>query len=176
MVRCFITYFWSYADGGSLSDRIGDYGLPEIQVRDYTKSILSGLKYIHDHGYVHRDIKPENILICKNNIAKIADFGLSKKLKNLLQKKESMRRKRNCTSMVSILITSHNSENKKKSPFLEGTPLYMAPETVIYGQYSSSCYVWALGCVVLEMLTGKRPWNFRITLPPIPNIQYYQGN
>ncbi|KAI3832196.1 hypothetical protein MKX03_016491 [Papaver bracteatum] len=142
-----------FADGGSLSDRIGDCGLPEIQVRDYTKSILSGLKYIHDHGYVHRDIKPENILICKNNIAKIADFGHSKKLKNPLQKK----RKKNCTSMVS---TSPNSENKKKSHFLKGTPLYMAPETVIYGQYSSSCDVWALGCVVLEMLTGKRPWNF----------------
>ncbi|MCL7045711.1 hypothetical protein MKW94_029992 [Papaver nudicaule] len=123
-----------FADGGCLSDQIGDYGLPEARVRDYTRSVLRGLKYIHDHGYVHRDIKPDNILICRNNIAKIADFGYSKKLKSPLQKKGNMMRKK---TMKSILVTSQHLENKKRHSF-PGTPLYMAPETVMYGHYGSS--------------------------------------
>ncbi|RZC83038.1 hypothetical protein C5167_045826 [Papaver somniferum] len=130
-----------FAGGGSLWNQIqtyGVYGLPETQVRHYTKSIILGLKHIHDHGYVHRDIKPDNILICKNNIAKIAGFGHSKKL------------------------NPFKKDTRKNKRFLKGTPLYMAPETVLHGEYGSSCDVWALGCVVLEMLTGKQAWD----LPP----------
>ncbi|MCL7030429.1 hypothetical protein MKW94_028078 [Papaver nudicaule] len=117
---------------------IQTYGLPETQVRDLTETILLGLMHIHDRGYVHRDIKPENILICKNNVAKIADFGVSKKLNPF---KKGLR---------------------KKKMVLKGAPLYMAPETFIYGEYGSSCDVWALKCVILEMFTGKQVWN----LPP----------
>ncbi|MCL7031320.1 hypothetical protein MKW94_019799 [Papaver nudicaule] len=106
-----------FAEGGSLFDQIQTYGangLPETEVRDFTESILLGLKHIHDHGYVHRDIKPENILICKNN---------------------------------------------EEATGIKRYPLYMAPETVIYGEYRPSSDVWAL---VLEMLTGNQAWN----LPP----------
>lgn len=130
-----------FAEGGILWNQIktyGVYGLPETQVRHYTESIILGLKHIHDHGYVHRDIKPDNILICKNNIAKIAGFGHSKKL------------------------NPFKKDTRKNKRFLKGTPLYMAPESVLHGEYGSSCDVWALGCVVLEMLTGKQAWD----LPP----------
>ncbi|KAA8525710.1 hypothetical protein F0562_007565 [Nyssa sinensis] len=88
-----------FASGGSLADRIrersGDQGLNEYEVRRYTHSVLKGLSYIHMHGYVHCDIKPHNILLVGDwsstssliprlkrdeEIAKIADFGLAKKV------------------------------------------------------------------------------------------------
>ncbi|OVA14489.1 Protein kinase domain [Macleaya cordata] len=129
--------FLEFAPNGSLANRIKNsangVGLPENEVKQYTQSILQGLKHIHGRGFVHRDIKPHNILICENNVAKIADFGLSKMA---------------------------NKQRKKDMFRLKGTPVYMAPETVAYGEYEPGCDVWALGCVVLEMLTGKSAWNF----------------
>ncbi|WJZ90805.1 hypothetical protein VitviT2T_009926 [Vitis vinifera] len=71
--------------GGSLGSRIrnsGGVGLPENEVRCYTRDIVRGLCYIHDHGYVHCDIKLDNILLvmtCCNGLrAKIGHLGLAK--------------------------------------------------------------------------------------------------
>ncbi|KAK6152730.1 hypothetical protein DH2020_012369 [Rehmannia glutinosa] len=72
-----------YASGGSLADKLknsGDRRLPEFEVRQYTKALLKGLRYIHNSGYVHCDIKLQNILLCRNGVVKIADFGLAKRV------------------------------------------------------------------------------------------------
>ncbi|XP_073156203.1 mitogen-activated protein kinase kinase kinase 20-like [Henckelia pumila] len=123
-----------YAPGGTLSDKVknsGDRRLPESQVRGYTKALLRGLRYIHKFGYVHCDLKLQNILLCSNGGVKIADFGLSKKA------------------------------GKGSSPGSEfrGTPMYMSPETVTGGEQGSPADVWALGCVVAEMVTGNPVWR-----------------
>ncbi|KAK6128687.1 hypothetical protein DH2020_037575 [Rehmannia glutinosa] len=71
-----------YASGGSLADKLKnscDRRLPEFEVRQYTKALLKGLRYIHNSGYVHCDIKLQNILLCRNGVVKIADFGLAKR-------------------------------------------------------------------------------------------------
>ncbi|KAL3626152.1 hypothetical protein CASFOL_029701 [Castilleja foliolosa] len=126
-----------YASGGSLSERIkkssGGKGLSEREVKAYTRSILRGLKHIHDMGYVHCDLKPSNILLVKNDIvgefrAKIGDFGLAKKRESSLS-------------------------------YPRGTTMYLSPEAVIDGVQEGPSDVWALGCTVLEMLTGQRPWK-----------------
>ncbi|XP_043711833.1 mitogen-activated protein kinase kinase kinase 20-like [Telopea speciosissima] len=139
-----------YASGGTLSSRIKNSsgGLPEANVRRYTRSILQGLDHIHEHGYVHCDIKPQNILLVRcsfpssstshNNdyIAKIADFGSAK---NTVQ------------------------EQRKRKDFhslsLRGTPLYMSPESVAGMEQEAPSDIWALGCVVAEMISGKPAWN-----------------
>ncbi|KAK4395429.1 Mitogen-activated protein kinase kinase kinase [Sesamum angolense] len=133
-----------YGSGGTLADRIkksGGDGLPEFEVRVYAKSILRGLNYIHGNGYVHCDLKPDNILLVRNAgregsgefRAKIGDFGLAKRAKQ--------------------------SKKRKLEAYWRGTPMYLSPEAVIDNVQDAPCDVWALGCIVLEMLTGKPPWD-----------------
>ncbi|KDP32604.1 hypothetical protein JCGZ_13154 [Jatropha curcas] len=137
----------------SLGDHISlsGGGLPEIVVQNYTRDILRGLKYIHSHGYVHCDIKPGNILLVPgtglrvgNYMAKIADFGLAKAM--------------------------HGEEEECTG--LRGTHMYMSPEMVKHKKLGYSADIWALGCVVLEMLTGKPVWEFRYSRDIILVIGY----
>jgi serine/threonine protein kinase len=124
-----------FASGGSLFDLIvksGCGGLSESEVRKHTKSMLVGLKHIHDRGFVHCDLKPDNVLLVPTADGfevKIADFGLAKR-----------------------------AYTSCETPSLRGTPCYLAPECVIYGVQEAFSDIWALGCTVLEMLTGKLPW------------------
>lgn len=132
-----------YGSGGTLTDVIkksGGRGLPESEVRHYTRSVLGGIYHIHEYGYVHCDLKPENILLVPNNRsgtaefrAKIGDLGLAKR--------------------------SKHSKKRKLDPYWRGTPMYLSPEAVSESIQEHPCDIWALGCIVLEMLTGKPPWG-----------------
>ncbi|KAL7158000.1 hypothetical protein ABFS83_02G113600 [Erythranthe nasuta] len=134
-----------YCSGGTLGERIkkfGDKGLPESEVRVYARCIVGGLCHMHDAGYVHCDIKPDNILLVPqvNNsasfMAKICDFGLAKReVRNF--KKRRITRGQNW----------------------QGTPMYLSPEAVRDNIQEAPSDIWALGCVVLKMLTGKPVWE-----------------
>ncbi|XP_042490048.1 mitogen-activated protein kinase kinase kinase 20-like [Macadamia integrifolia] len=135
-----------YASGGTLASRIKNSGggLPEADVRRYTCSILQGLNYIHDRGYVHCDIKPQNIVLvlCSSSssddyVVKIADFGSAK---NTMIEQRKRRKESRCLN-------------------LRGTPLYMSPECVLRKEQEAPSDIWALGCVVAEMFSGKPAWN-----------------
>ncbi|KAG7578788.1 Protein kinase-like domain superfamily [Arabidopsis thaliana x Arabidopsis arenosa] len=124
-----------YASGGSLRNfmsRFKDMKLPDPLIRRFTRMILEGLAVIHGHGYVHCDLKPENILVFPSFELKISDFGLSKR-----------------EGDSKWWLPSH--------PFA-GTPIYMSPESISTGETRRGLDLWSLGCVVLEMYTGKRPW------------------
>ncbi|CAM8907897.1 unnamed protein product [Rhodiola kirilowii] len=132
--------FLEYASGGSLYDRVRKCGdrLSEGEVRSLTRSVLSGLNDVHSKGFVHCDVKLQNILLCSENsddendvVAKIADFGLAKRQNRVVGNRDEFR----------------------------GTPLYMAPETVMSGEFESPADVWAVGCAVVEMLTGAPAWK-----------------
>ncbi|KAL7608344.1 hypothetical protein Lser_V15G12754 [Lactuca serriola] len=123
-----------YASGGDLSYNLkifGNFLLSEV--RRYTNSILKGLQFIHRNGFVHCDIKLQNILLLSegdNADVKIADFGLAKKV-------------------------AGDSKSKYE---IRGTPMYMAPETVVSGEQEPPSDIWALGCLVAEMITGNPAW------------------
>ncbi|XP_021714321.1 mitogen-activated protein kinase kinase kinase 17-like [Chenopodium quinoa] len=124
--------FLEYASKGSLADQLklsgGKFEFSEV--KNYTKSILKGLSHLHESGIVHCDIKLQNILVFEDGTAKIADFGLAKKVSNEVGGNQ-----------------------------LRGTPLYMSPEIVAGGKVESPADVWALGCAVVEMVTGKPAWE-----------------
>ncbi|GER48516.1 heat shock 70 kDa protein, partial [Striga asiatica] len=138
-----------YGSGGTLASRIeksSGKGLPELEVRSHTRSILRGLNHIHAAGYVHCDMKPDNILLVHRTAgkggkftgftAKIGDFGLAKRGK----------------------------WDSRKRKFMEpcywcGTPTYLSPEAVVESIQEAPSDVWAVGCIVLEMLTGKPAWD-----------------
>ncbi|EXB54389.1 Mitogen-activated protein kinase kinase kinase A [Morus notabilis] len=124
----FHNLFMEFASGGSLANRIKSQGgrLSELEIRRHARSILKGLSFIHAKGFVHCDIKPQNILVFDDGAVKIADFGLAKEAK--MEQNQYM---------------------------IRGTPLYVSPESVNDNEYESPCDIWALGCVVAEMATGK---------------------
>ncbi|KAL8473089.1 hypothetical protein ACS0TY_029404 [Phlomoides rotata] len=122
-----------YAPGGSLADKLrvsGGQRLPELETRFYTNALLKGLRYIHKFGYVHCDIKLQNILLCSDGAVKIADFGLAKR---------DGRNNGGCE--------------------VRGTPMYMSPEMVSGGEQGPPADIWALGCVVAEMVSGSPAWR-----------------
>ncbi|KAL5540469.1 hypothetical protein UlMin_043937 [Ulmus minor] len=131
--------FLEYATGGSLANLIvksNGLGLLESQVRRYTYHVLEGIRGIHDKGFIHCDLKPENILLVRKNdsefLAKIADFGCAKTM-----------------------------DESDISTEVSGTTMYFSPEIVIEGVQEQPSDIWALGCIVLSMLTGKEPWKHR---------------
>lgn len=131
--------FLEYANGGSLADavKIHGGGLPEFDVRRYTRAILRGLRHIHANGFVHCDLKLSNVLVFGNGEVKIADFGLAR------------------------VATAAKTEETEEKFEWRGTPMYMSPETVNGGEYAPPCDVWALGCAVVEMVAGKPAWRVR---------------
>ncbi|KAJ4963685.1 hypothetical protein NE237_023624 [Protea cynaroides] len=135
--RQFYNVFLEYASRGTLADLLKKSGgaLPELDVRCYTRSILRGLRCIHESGFVHCDIKLQNILVYSapddSDDVKIADFGLAKKA----------------------------GEVEKMN--LRGTPLYMSPESIAYNEHEAPGDVWSLGCAVAEMMMGRPAWKRR---------------
>ncbi|XP_072983480.1 mitogen-activated protein kinase kinase kinase 20-like [Typha latifolia] len=131
--------FLEYAPSGSLFDYMKSTkaAFSESQVRRFTLSMLKGLVHIHSKGYVHCDIKPHNVLIWNSEEVKITDFGLAKRL-----------------------------AERSRMP-LRGTPLYVAPEALDHNEYEEPCDIWALGCTVIEMLTGvpARSLPTKVDLP-----------
>ncbi|GAV87942.1 Pkinase domain-containing protein [Cephalotus follicularis] len=125
-----------YCSGCSLSDHIKESktGLPESEIKCYTRDILRGLQFVHGHWLVHCDIKPSNILLASNSssrsglVAKISDFGLCK----------------------------YENEEAVET---RGTRRYMAPEVIEDNILERPADIWAVGCVVLEMMSGKVVWG-----------------
>lgn len=132
---CF-SIFLEYVPGGSLSSllrKIGEFD--EVLTRFFMKQIAEGLKYLHQNGILHRDIKCANLLVDDDGCLKISDFGLSKSSRQL-----------NAYDMMSQMS-------------FQGSVYWMAPEMVkSSGFYSAKVDIWSVGCVMIEMLTGERPW------------------
>ncbi|CAO2628738.1 Mitogen-activated protein kinase kinase kinase 4 [Lemmus lemmus] len=150
--------FMEYCDEGTLEE-VSRLGLQEHVIRLYSKQITVAINVLHDHGIVHRDIKGANIFLTSSGLIKLGDFGCSVKLKNNTQ-------------------TMPGEVNSTL-----GTAAYMAPEVITRAKgegHGRAADIWSLGCVVIEMVTGKRPWheyehNFQIMYkvgmghkPPIP--------
>lgn len=126
------------ARGGETFERVvssQEGRLPETQVREITRSLLSTVHYLHSHGIVHRDLKAENLLFQSRNTLKssilVADFGLAR----ILQQGQKLHDR--C-----------------------GTLSYMAPEMLDTAKgHSFSVDIWAIGVIVYFMLCGYMPFD-----------------
>ena len=105
-------------------------GMPLDQIRTCITQIAQAIHHLHDHGIVHRDLKPGNVFI-ENDIVKVGDYGLSK----------------------TIGAGVHRDNTQRV-----GTTNYMAPE-LITGNYDKKVDIYALGIILFEMLSGKKPFS-----------------
>ncbi|KAF8696120.1 hypothetical protein HU200_037010 [Digitaria exilis] len=125
--------FLEYAPGGSLADEVARNGgsLGERAVRAYAADVLRGLAYLHGAAsVVHGDVKARNVVIGADGRAKLADFGCARRA-----------------------IAS------ARGATIGGTPAFMAPEVARGEEQGPAADVWALGCTVVEMATGRAPWS-----------------
>lgn len=133
----YLSIFLEYVSGGSIGRCLRRHGAFELNVIKYfTYQVLEGLKYLHGLHILHRDLKADNLLVDFSGNCKISDFGISKKSEHVYE------------------------DNTQMS--LQGSIFWMAPEVVhnpTKKGYSAKVDIWSLGCVVLEMFAGRRPWS-----------------
>jgi eukaryotic-like serine/threonine-protein kinase len=120
-----------YYDGMTLAERLDRGVLPIREALDLAIQIARGLSAAHARNIVHRDIKPSNVIITPDNIVKIVDFGLARVVA---------------------------SASATQSMSLTGTLPYMAPEQILGEPVDQRSDVWALGVVLVQMITGSHPF------------------
>jgi serine/threonine-protein kinase len=123
-----------YVEGESLRDRLNrDLQLPVEDALRIAREVADALDYAHRHGVVHRDVKPDNILLTERH-AMVADFGIARAL--------------------------GGGQRLTESGVAIGTPAYMSPEQASGTQsIDARTDVYALGCVLFEMLAGEPPYT-----------------
>ncbi len=123
-----------FIDGVGLDKVIQGHGaLPVERAASIAAQVADALDYAHRHGVVHRDIKPANIMIEDGDRVKVADFGIAKSM--------------------------NSGENLTMTGGLLGTPSYMSPEQARGGEIDGRTDLFALGCILYEMLAGHKAFR-----------------
>jgi eukaryotic-like serine/threonine-protein kinase len=131
-------YVMPYVEGESLRARLDRVGqLPVEDALRLAREIASALGHAHERGIVHRDIKPENVLL-SGGMALVADFGIAR-----------------VTGVSALQGKTHMATQAGMSL---GTPLYMSPEQATGGLVDARTDLYALACVLYEMLAGRPPF------------------
>lgn len=98
----------------------------------YLAEIIEAVEYLHTQGVIHRDLKPENVLITSSGHIKVTDFG------------------------TAALIDG--GEEEMRNSFV-GTAEYVSPEVLQDQNTTRACDIWALGCILFSLLTGRTPFH-----------------
>jgi Tol biopolymer transport system component len=134
------------AEGPTLADRLTSGPIPVAEALPIARQMADALEYAHEHGVVHRDLKPSNIKISRDDAVKILDFGLAK----AIQGEADVTDAGNSPTVTEI---------GTKAGVLLGTAAYMSPEQAKAKPVDRRADIYAFGCVLYEMLTGKRAFQ-----------------
>ena len=133
-------------EGPTLADRIAGQPLAMDDVLAIARQIISALDAAHERGIVHRDLKPANIKLRDDGTVKVLDFGLAKEIDGDAPASDS-----SMSPTLSIAGT--------RVGVILGTAAYMAPEQARGRIVDKRADVWAFGCVLFEMLAGRRAFD-----------------
>lgn len=141
----------SYAKNGELLPYINKVGSFELNVaKFYAAELLLALEKMHAKGIIHRDLKPENILLDENMHLQIADFGTAK----ILDPEEI---RASPTKSEDDQDGSNNDRSRKIS--FVGTAQYVSPELLHNRVDTRASDLWALGCIIYQMISGLPPFR-----------------
>jgi eukaryotic-like serine/threonine-protein kinase len=127
--------------GEPLSDIVRRERLAADRVMRLGAQMAEGLAHAHAHGVVHRDFKSSNVMVAADGRVKILDFGIA------------IRR-----AMHERAVTEVATQSVERTDGMSGTLPYMSPEVLRGGDADARSDIWALGVVVFEMASGRRPF------------------
>ena len=128
-------------EGELLAAATGPHGLPPATVIRWGAQIAAGVAHAHDRGVVHRDLKSTNIMITRDGRVKVLDFGLARRVD------------------LHAIEVATTVRTPARADALAGTLPSMAPEVLRGGEPTPRSDVWAIGIVLFEMATGRRPFT-----------------
>jgi serine/threonine protein kinase len=132
-------------DGPSLADRIAQGPIPVKEALEIGKQIAEALEAAHEHNIVHRDLKPANVKVKPDGTVKVLDFGLAKPIGPGTGDAES--------------LAATTPAGATMAGVILGTAAYMAPEQAKGRAIDRRTDLWAFGCVLFEMLVGRRAFE-----------------
>ena len=132
-------------EGPTLADRIKAGRIGVAEVLDTARQIADALSAAHDKGIVHRDLKPANVKVTPAGVVKVLDFGLAKP--------DAEAATPELAHSPTITMTGTHDG------FMLGTAAYMSPEQARGRSVDKRADIWAFGCVLYEMLTGRKTFD-----------------
>ena len=136
-------------EGDTLAERLHPGPLEVEEALGIARQIAEGLEAAHDNGIIHRDLKPANIKITPEGRVKVLDFGLAKPTEGGAH---------GGTETDALTHSPTLTVAGTAAGVLLGTAPYMSPEEAKGNPVDKRTDIWAFGCVVFEMLTGRRPF------------------
>ena len=150
-------------DGATLAERIATGPIPLDESLPIAQQIAEALEAAHGHGIVHRDLKPANIKLRSDGAVKVLDFGLARALDGGGADRQTGRE-----ALLSPTITSPAMVTGLG--VILGTAAYMAPEQAKGKAADKRADLWAFGCVLYEMLTGRRAFEGEDVSETLANV------
>jgi eukaryotic-like serine/threonine-protein kinase len=141
-------------EGPTLADRIAQGPVPLDEALPIANQIAEAVEAAHDQGIVHRDLKPANIKLRPDGVVKVLDFGLAKLSDPSTASGSQAAGTISLTASPTVL-----SPAVTHAGVILGTAAYMSPEQARGKVVNASTDIWAFGCVLFEMLTGRRPFG-----------------
>ena len=131
------------AEGETLAQLLARGPLPLDEALGIARQMAEALEMAHDRSIVHRDLKPANVMLTPDGVVKVLDFGLAKAL----------------NAVPDVTGNVATSPAMTRAGIILGTAAYMSPEQARGRAVDARTDIWAFGCVLFEMLTGRRPFD-----------------
>lgn len=133
-----VAIVFEYVDGPTLASLLHDGALPFGRVLPIALQLAKTLVAAHQHGVIHRDLKPSNVIVNDDNDVKVLDFGIAR--------------------VLPVGTTATRGADTLSAGFV-GTPAYAAPEQLFTSAVDERADLYALGVMLFEMTTGRRPFG-----------------
>lgn len=169
----YLFFVLEYAAGGDLLRATGRLSRPEGGMSPeaaafYAAEVWLGLEFLHSQGLAHRDLKPENVLLDGAGRARLADFGAvldtqseahSSSSKPLLSSRGDRARDDELDDNKPATTSRYRTQLSERHGSFEGTAEYVSPEVLQGEPTTTACDLWALGCLVYQLSTGRLPFR-----------------
>jgi serine/threonine-protein kinase len=140
-------------EGPTLAERTAQGPIHRQDALPIAKQIAEALEYAHDRGIIHRDLKPQNITLTPEGTVKVLDFGLAKALDVTPASASGVISQSPLPNSPTLSIAA------TQAGVILGTAAYMSPEQAKGKSADRRADIWAFGCVLFEMLTGKQAFE-----------------